>query len=256
MSMNIVMIGAGNLATNLAHALQNAGHNIEQVYSRTEESARMLAHCFDCDYTNNIKGVVKTADLYILSIADKALEEVAGAIVEDREDQLFVHTAGSMPMNLIKARRRGVFYPMQSFTKSRLVGFTEIPIFIEASQEADGRKLSELAGSLSRNVLYLSSADRQYLHVAAVFASNFSNHCYRLCEKILSSHGIPFSVMLPLIDEVAGKVHNVPPREAQTGPASRNDRNVIEKHLSMLGDMPQARTIYEQMTNSIINDKL
>lgn len=252
--MNIVMIGAGNLATNLAHALHQAGHTIEQVYSRTEESACMLAQCFNCKRTNDISRVVSTADVYVLALKDSVLTDVADQLMKGREGQLFVHTAGSMPMDALTAGRRGVFYPMQTFSKNRLVSFADIPVFVEASNADDESLLRTLALSLSGSVYTLSSADRQYLHVAAVFASNFSNHCYRLSEKLLAKHGIPFSVMLPLIDEVAGKVHSVSPKEAQTGPAVRRDANVIAKHIAMLDDDEETKRIYELMTNSIIND--
>lgn len=254
--MNIVMIGAGNLATNLANALHHAGHTIEQVYSRTEESACMLAQCFNCAYTNNIKGVVMSSDLYICSLADSALEQVANQLQEDRPGQLFVHTAGSMSIDTLKSARRGVFYPMQTFSKFRLVEFTDIPIFIEASESADINMLHQLASQLSHNVYELSSEDRQYLHLAAVFACNFSNHCYRLSEKLLRKHGIPFNVMLPLIDEASKKVHLVSPKDAQTGPAKRNDMNVIAKHIDMLSDEPEFQQMYELITKSIIDDQL
>ena len=159
-----------------------------------------------------------------------------------------------MDIDTLRSERRGVFYPMQTFSRFRLVDFSDIPIFIEASGADDLKLLRQLAERLSGSVYELSSADRQYLHVAAVFASNFSNHCYRLSEKVLEKHGIPFSVMLPLIDEVTAKVHGASPRDAQTGPARRNDANVIAKHLEMLADDEDIRRIYELMTNSIIND--
>lgn len=254
--MNVVIIGAGNLATNLAYAIHSKGHDIRQVYSRTYESAYMLAKCFDTEPVIETERIVPDADIYILSVSDKALAEVASKIYIGREDCLFVHTAGSMPMDVLPAKRRGVFYPMQSFSKQRIVDFSDIPIFLEVSDLKDKTLVADLANSMSDKVYWLSSAERQFLHLAAVFASNFSNHCYRLSEKILQEHGIPFEVMLPLIDEVTQKVHVLPPKDAQTGPASRQDNNVINKHIQMLSGNPDLQNIYELMSKSIINDKL
>lgn len=254
--MNVVMIGAGNLATNLANAIHSKEHKILQVYSRTFESANMLASCFGAEPVIDINKVVNDADIYILSVSDKVLSEVATQLCKGREDHLFVHTAGSMPMDVIPSKRRGVFYPMQSFSKQRLVDFANIPIFLEIAESSDKNVILEIAESISNNIYWLSSTDRQYLHVAAVFASNFSNHCYRLSEKILLQHGVPFNVMNSIIDEVAQKVHIMAPHDAQTGPASRNDYNVIEKHMQMLAEDSNMQKIYELMSKSIIDDKL
>ena len=154
-------------------------------------------------------------------------------------------------MDVIPLTRRGVFYPMQTFSRQRIVDFSDIPIFIEASTEADTTFLLDFARTINNKVYRLSSADRIYLHLAAVYCSNFVNHCYALSEEILRQHGLPFSVMLPLVDEVAAKVHQVSPHEAQTGPAIRHDYNVIRHHLSLLEDQPRLQEIYAIMSKSI-----
>lgn len=148
-----------------------------------------------------------------------------------------------------KARHYGVFYPMQTFSKSRELDFSEIPCFVEASDELTQRAIRHL-GTVSKRLIPLSSADRKYVHLAAVFACNFSNHCYSLAAQVLEPHGIPFDVMLPLIDETARKVHQLSPREAQTGPAVRYDENVIAAQMALI-EQPKAREIYELMTHSI-----
>lgn len=252
--MDIVFIGAGNLATNLSHALHEAGHKIVQVYSRTEASAKALADDFGCPFTNNEDQIVVGPYIYIICVTDSALAEVAQKVTNGREDCLFVHTAGSMQMDVLPSKRRGVFYPMQTFTKARLVNFTDIPVFVEASENKDADTLLSLAKTISKKVYELSSADRQYLHLAAVFCCNFANHCYTLSEEILGQHGIPFEVMNSLIDETAAKVHNISPSQAQTGPAARKDENVIRKHLQLLDDNPRLQTIYDIMTKSIAHD--
>ena len=252
--MRVAFVGAGNLATSMAVALHEAGHAVVQVYSRTEESARALASRVGATAISNFADMVDDADIYIISVTDSALADVASNAVKGREDSLFVHTAGSIPMDVIPARRRGVVYPMQSFSKQRLVDFSSIPIFIEAADADDLSLLKQLASSISGSVSELSSADRLYLHLAAVFCSNFVNHCYALSEEILNKHGIPFSAMYPLLDEVAKKVHTVSPKDAQTGPASRHDWNVVNKHLMMLADSPRLQSIYQLMSKSIADD--
>ena len=235
--MKIVLIGRGRLATNLLPALQKAGHEVTSVNSRTLED------------------LPAKADVYIISVKDSALQEVIRSATQGREEQLFVHTAGSMPMDLFKGccQRYGVFYPMQTFSKERRVDFREIPIFIETggSDKTSGlTTLRVLADSVSQKVYELSTADRKYLHLAAVFACNFANHCYSLSAEVLAQVGLPFDVMLPLIDETARKVHELHPLDAQTGPAVRYDENVMQAQQQLLSD-PLMRDIYQRMSQSI-----
>ena len=254
--MRIVLIGAGNLATNLAKALIKAKHEIVQVFSRTEESAEALAQIAGCESTTDIYNIRCDADIYIFSVKDSVLERLANCVADSVHGKLFVHTAGSMPMDILPVERRGVLYPMQTFSKSREVDFAEIPTFVEAEQKNDLVVLKSLAESISGNVRVLPSEDRKSLHVAAVFACNFVNHCYRLSEKVLAKYDLPFSVMLPLVDETARKVHEISPKDAQTGPAVRWDENVMLEHKQMLKDDDMMREIYELLSKSIHNDKL
>ena len=251
--MEITLVGAGNLATNLGLVLKQAGHVICQVYSRTENSAMALASLLDCPYTTDIKGIVNS-DIVIISVKDDALPQIGTALTDS--PSIVVHTAGSVPMNVIKCKRRGVFYPMQTFSKSRPIDFSEIPIFLEASDEDSMNKLHALASTISRNIYSLNSEKRRYLHLAAVFACNFTNHCYHLADDILKEVGLPFDVMLPLIDETARKVHDMSPRDAQTGPAVRFDQSVMSKHTELLSG--RTNEIYEIMSKSIFesHDKL
>ena len=252
--MRITLIGAGNLATNLGHALRKAGHEIVQIYSRTMESAQTLAQALEVsDFTNSIDQIHSDAELYIVSIKDAALSGIATELTKGKEDRLFVHTAGSMPMDTFTCPRRGVFYPMQTFSKQRIVDFSHIPLFIEASQEEDLQLLHSLAETITNSVYEMSSEDRKYLHVAAVFCCNFANHCSALSAKILEKHNIPFSVMLPLIDETTRKIHTIPPKDAQTGPAMRYDENVMNRHIAILQEEGEERMadIYKMLSESI-----
>ncbi len=252
--MKIVFIGSGNLATNLGKALYRAGHEILQVYSRTAENADDFAELFECSATTDIYNIRCDADIYIFSVKDSVLERLANCVADSITDKLFVHTAGSMPMDVLPVKRRGVLYPMQTFSKRREVDFSVIPTFVEAENEDDLQLLKTLAESITESVYVLDSEKRKNLHLSAVFCCNFVNHCYRLGEKVLD--GIPFSVMLPLIDETARKVHEMTPSDAQTGPAIRWDENVIENQMMMLDNKPEMKTIYEQLSKSIHNDKL
>jgi len=250
--MRIVFVGAGRLATNLSQALKEKGHSIVAVYSRTMSSAEALSHVVGGFPTDNIATLPLEADAFILAVKDAVLAELIQQLYEGREGQTFFHTAGSVPMSVFGCQQHhGVIYPMQTFSKARRVDFSRVPFFIEGSNEATLALAENIARSVSGNVRRLSSDDRRYLHLAAVFACNFANHCYAISARVLEKHGLPFSVMLPLIEETASKVEDVHPLEAQTGPAVRYDENVIEAQKALLVDEPLMQDIYELMSKSI-----
>lgn len=249
--MKAVFVGAGNLATNLSISLMHKGIEVVQVYSRTEASASALSEKLKCSFTTDLDKVISDADIYFVSVKDSVLESLASRLVPGRGNCLFVHTSGSMPIDALPFEHRGVFYPMQTFSKSKIVDFSNIPIFIEAGESEDLSKLNALAHELSSSVYELDSSRRRYLHLSAVFCCNFVNHCYAVSEDILKSCGVPFEVMLPLIDETSAKVHTISPKDAQTGPAVRYDENVIAKHLDLLNDKPVFQEIYRLMSDSI-----
>ena len=250
--MKIVLIGAGNLATHLGKALHAAGHDMVQVFSRTMQSAETLASLLDAEPLTDMAQVRDDADVYIFSVKASALEQLISQLCGG-EKKVFLHTAGSMPMSVFrgKALHYGVLYPMQTFSKQREVDFCIIPCFIEANDEFALKQIEGLAGQISHRVYQLSSEDRKYLHLSAVFACNFANHCYAASQELLQQHGVPFDVMLPLIDETAAKVHGMTPKEAQTGPAVRYDENVIGKQIQLLENQPYFQKIYDCMSKSI-----
>lgn len=250
---SIVFIGAGNLATNLAKALYCKGFRIVQIYSRTEESARALAQAVEAAYTTDLSSVAVDAQLYIVALKDAAFVQLLPEIVAGKENTLWVHTAGSIPMSIWEGRanRHGVFYPMQTFSKRRVVDFRQIPVFVESNSAEDARMLKDIASVLSGKVYEATSEQRKSLHLAAVFTCNFTNHMYVLAAELLKKYRLPFEVMLPLIDETARKVHELEPRLAQTGPAVRYDENVINDHLRMLSDEPRMQELYRLISESI-----
>ena len=203
--------------------------------------------------TDKITDLPLEADAFIVAVKDAALPSVAKQLAKGREQQVFFHTAGSMPLSVFEglSMHYGVFYPMQTFSKERQVDFSPIPVFLEASDDATLSMARMLAESISRHVYVLSSEDRKFLHLSAVFACNFVNHCYALSAELLEKHGIPFDVMLPLIDETARKVHELHPLDAQTGPAVRYDENVIRMQSSLLSDSPALQEIYNLLSLNI-----
>lgn len=271
--MKIVLIGAGNLATHLGKALHAAGHDMVQVFSRTMQSAETLASLLDAEPLTDIAQVRDDADVYIFSVKDSALLQLVAQLCRHEADGLgedgavnalrkakkgehervFLHTAGSMPMSVFKgmAQHYGVLYPMQTFSKQREVDFSIIPCFVEANDEFAQKQIEGMAREISGRVYQLSSEDRKYLHLSAVFACNFANHCYAISQELLEEHGIPFDVMLPLINETAAKVHEMKPKDAQTGPAVRYDENVIDKQSKLLENHPHFKKVYDSMSKSI-----
>ena len=249
-NQKIVLVGAGNLATRLGLELKAKGCNIVQVYSRTAESATILGEQLNVPHTTNTVEIMKRQDLYIFSIKDDALPEIISNI--DYTGGLWVHTAGGVDSAVFrdKAERYGVFYPLQSFSKTRVFDFFKVPVCIEAANEADYSYLESIGKLISDRVIAMNSEQRRYLHLAAVFSSNFVNHLYVVAFKLLEEQGMDGSVLLPLMEETEAKVHTIHPFDAQTGPALRNDRNVMEKHLSLLNDN-ELRQLYEMLSNHI-----
>ena len=248
--MKIIFLGSGNLATRLSLEMHRKGMQIGQVYSHTPENPQQLAALLGCPWTTDPETVDTDADLYVFSLKDTVLADVIARVRPN--EGLWVHTAGSMPMDVFNGHTAnyGVLYPMQTFSKTREVDFNVIPFFLEANTSENAGKLQHLAEKLSGNIHFLSSDKRKSLHLAAVFACNFTNHIYALAVKLLEEQDIPADVLLPLIDETAAKIHTMPPRVAQTGPAIRYDENVINKHLAMLGDSDM-RSIYRLISQSI-----
>lgn len=227
--MKVTLIGTGNVGTNLQAALTKAGHEVVWLRGRDFKA-------------EDIRG-----EVVIVSVKDDALPSVAKRLKD--VDSLVVHTAGSIHMNVLPCPRRGVLYPMQTFSKSRIVNFKSVPLFLETEREEDMPLLDELSRTISDCIHHTDSEGRRLLHLAAVFASNFANHCYTLSADILKAKRIDFEVMLPLIDETARKVHQLPPNEAQTGPAVRGDEGVMKKQCEMLSGT--AKEVYELMSKSI-----
>lgn len=251
MIQSISLIGAGNLATRLGIALKEAGLTIAQVYSRTEESAQALATKLGAEYTNELEAVNTEVDLLVFALKDDSLETVLSRL--NLQGKLIVHTAGSLPMSVLSdhSDRYGIFYPLQTFSKQREVNFQELPFCLEASNDEIYADLEQLAQRISTKVFPIDSAQRQSLHLAAVFVCNFVNHFYYLGEQVVDKYQVDFELLKPLIMETAAKVMELKPYDAQTGPAKRYDEAVINKHLHFLEDQPDLQKIYSFVSKQI-----
>lgn len=257
--MKLVLVGAGRLATQFGLALREAGHEVLAVYSRTMESARALSALVGGVPVCQIGLLPESADAFILALKDDAIAQVLPQLLQGRVGQTFFHTAGSVPMSVFAdagAVHYGVVYPMQTFSKERKVDFTRVHIFIEGSDRPTLLLADRLSRSVSPHVSGLSTAERRQLHLAAVFACNFANHCYALADEVLRDCHVSFEAMLPLIEETARKVETMRPADAQTGPAVRYDEQVIRAQSTLLADKPRLRAVYDLMSSSIHESQL
>jgi predicted short-subunit dehydrogenase-like oxidoreductase (DUF2520 family) len=252
---NIVLIGAGNVATHLGLAIQKTGRRIVQVYSRTEASAMNLAGILKTEFTCGPDDINLEADLYILSVTDDAVSEIVGKL--NLGQQLLVHTSGSLPMDILRksSENVGVLYPLQTFSKTRKIDFSAVPLCIEANSKDNLHLLEQFAKELSQKVVETDSEKRKILHLAAVFACNFPNFMYSIAGQILVDKGLNFELLRPLILETALKVQELKPDEAQTGPASRGDKVILRKHDELLRKYPDYSEIYKKLSEAIRRTK-
>lgn len=245
--IKITLIGSGNVAQHLIKAFTKSEETeIVQVFSRKKES---LLNLVNDDQIVTDFNDLKESDLYVISITDDAISEVSGQF--PFQNQLVVHTSGTCSIDLLDSKnRRGVFYPLQTFSKVKPVDFSIIPICLEAENQTDYTILETVAKSISNAVFSISSQQRKALHVSAVFVNNFTNHLYQIGQEICNEHQMPFEILKPLIQETADKIKTLNPIDAQTGPAKRNDYGTIEAHLNYLTNENQ-RNIYKILTQSI-----
>lgn len=254
-SNSILLIGAGNLATSLGVALKDAGLNLVAVWSRTEESARALGERLGVFYSADMASLPQ-ADVVIVAVADEALPQVLPSVAELFPHALVAHTAGSISMDALRkagCKLYGVFYPMQTFSKLRIVDYSTVSVFVEGCSPEVLERLRSIASRLTAKVYDATSEQRRYLHLAAVFACNFPNALYAMSAELLRRNGLPFEAMLPLIDETALKVHSLHPKDAQTGPARRGDEAVMQSQRALLDD--ELLTIYDSLSDYIIKNR-
>ena len=253
--MNISFIGSGNVAWHLSQELASRGHSILEIYSRRIENAQILAQeHLNAMPTDSLNFSESNAKLLILCVADDALEAVIASL-QISDEVILAHTSGSKPISVFQEIKNpsGVFYPLQTFSKTKKIDFSGIPFCIEGNDQNTTKKLFSLASQLSDQVQLISSEQRKSIHIAAVFACNFSNHLLALADELLQKESIPFDILKPLIRETLDKALEFPPHTIQTGPARRKDHKVIEQHLKKLEKKANFQEIYKIMTQSIID---
>ncbi|QSW89004.1 DUF2520 domain-containing protein [Flavobacterium endoglycinae] len=248
--IRLTIIGSGNVAQHLIKAFSASSLvEIVQAFSRKKEA---LTHLLDAEKIITDFSALKETDLFIISVSDNAISEVSKQI--PFENKLVVHTSGTTSIDVLDSKnRKGVFYPLQTFSKNKTVDFSIIPICLEADNQEDYDILETTAKSISNAVFSISSEQRKALHVAAVFVNNFTNHLYQLGQEICEEHQVPFEILKPLIQETADKIKTLNPAEAQTGPAKRHDSVTTDAHLDYITDENQ-KNIYKILTQSIQNN--
>lgn len=243
--MQTVIIGSGNVAYHLAKAFVSNAIPLVQIFGRNEQELKTISEELEIPFsTKNLSD----ADLYIICVSDHSVENVSRLIT--KKNCLVAHTSGSLPIDILAGEyRKSSVYPLQTFSKAKKMEYSNIPFFVEAENDEDSKVLFDIASSISENVMESTYEKRKYIHLTAVFACNFVNHLFSRAKEISDSQDIPFNYFFPLIDETIQKIHEFEPKSAQTGPAVRNDKRILEMHEQLLKD--ESLEIYKTMNHSI-----
>ncbi len=245
--LSVILIGAGNVASHLFNAIKKSeSASIIQWYNRTIDTIKPFQN--DVDITDDLS-TLKEADIYIMAVSDDSIAELSNAL--PFSNRLVAHTSGSVSIHqLDKKHKRAVFYPLQTFTKGATIDFSEVPICIECLEKENLQVLKSLAEVLGCKFYKINTEQRQTLHLSAVYVNNFVNQLYRIAHEISDAKSINFDIVKPLIMETARKVQDISPYMAQTGPAKRNDKKTIKRHLKQI-ESEEHKAIYQMLTNSI-----
>lgn len=256
MPENISFIGSGNLAWHLAPAFDNAGFVVKEVYSpNTRHAEALTGRLYQAEVKATLDFSTSPSTVFIIAASDDVISDIAKEIILP-DDAVLMHTSGSVPLSDLQysaTPNLGVFYPLQTFTKNKKVDFKQIPIFIESLNPETEQVMFTLAKAISHQVKRIGSEQRKAMHVAAVFASNFTNHMLTLSKMIMQQNGLDYDWLKPLISETINKSLQLGPESAQTGPAKRGDLEVLEKHLAFLQDDPELSELYKIISQHIIN---
>lgn len=244
--MQTVIIGSGNVAYHLAKAFLQSNIRVEQIFGRNEAELSRISDELKIPFSTER---LAEAQLYIIAVSDSAIPEISKTI--KNKNCLVAHTAGSVSMEALEGDyRKAVFYPLQTFSKSKKLDYSEIPFFIDAEREEDRVLLKNLAENISDKVMFADDEKRKYIHLTAVFACNFVNHLYARAKEISDSQNIPFNYFWPLLDETTSKIRKLDPKLAQTGPAVRGDEKTVKLHEALIKNEEQLK-IYKTLNESI-----
>jgi predicted short-subunit dehydrogenase-like oxidoreductase (DUF2520 family) len=248
--MDIVIIGAGNVAHCFGHLLKLHGHQILQVISRKKENAVELAESLHSTGTDDLLDINMEADLYLMAVSDAAIPELNDELRLGR--RFVVHTAGAVPLDAIKkiSLNTGVIYPLQSLRKE-VRNYPAIPLLLEAANDEVMRRIKPVAQSISSDIQEVSSHQRLQLHLAAVLCNNFTNHLIARARRYCEMEGLDFTLLQPIIKETFDRLEKFPPEAVQTGPAVRNDETTMSRHRALLENEEYLKLIYQVMSDSI-----
>lgn len=250
----ISFIGSGNVATHLAKAFSKTGITIQQIYSQTCDNSEILAWQANSIYICDLEELNLDVDLLLFAVKDDVIKTLSQKILHKKPDMPIVHTSGTVGLDVFdNAKNTGIFYPLQSFSKTKKLDLSEVPFLITADNPAFKQALKKLAAQLSNIVLEYTDEQRKHLHIAAVFVNNFANHLFALAQDYCEKHQLDYQLLLPLIRETILKIDALSPHDAQTGPAKRKDHEIINKQLQLLNiEDEHLSSIYKVMTDSIL----
>lgn len=252
-----MLIGTGNVAWHIADSFRNNIHiHLLQVFNhRISKEAKQFSKHFDTDLITDYKAIAQTADLYIIAVKDDAIVEVIKQLTPLKLKGLVVHTSGSMDVSVLKAASSttGVYYPLETFYKGATINWKTTPLLIEANTPSALIKLKQIAKAVSGKVKVVHSKDRLSLHLAAVFACNFTNamyvSAYEMIEVKLGKKDT--ELLQPIMEHSFQKLKKIHPKKAQTGPAMRHDTVVMKKHLQLLENNKQLTQVYKLLSDLI-----
>lgn len=255
-NLSVSFIGAGNLAWHLAPALDNMGYVVKEVYSRNPTSAKELTkRLYQAEVKTTLDFSSSTSRVFIIAVADDAIQEVAQDLVLP-DDAILLHTSGSQPLSILgyaATENIGVFYPLQTFSKTKKIDFKSVPIFVECETSDTEKVCLQMAKKISTDVHQIGSRERKALHVAAVFASNFTNHMLTVSKDLLQENNLDFELLKPLISETLNKSLAIGPENAQTGPAKRGDYETLDHHFDFLSHDETLSAMYKVISQHIID---
>lgn len=248
-----VIVGAGKVAWHFAHRLMEKGVPIAQIVNRSEAPGRALAEAVQTTYSTDFQEIATDAEWYILAVKDDALPGVAEKLALQKLVGLVVHTSGATPGSLLERHfpRWGVCWPLQSFSLGKKPRWAETPICIHAGRESDLLFLEKMTRRMGANPFRVDDAQRVHLHIGAVFANNFANHCFAVAERILAEHNLPFALLHPIMEETVAKAIANAPAKMQTGPAVRGDAAIMQRQIALLEKHPDWQELYRLISASI-----
>lgn len=252
----VSFIGSGNVAWHLAPALDNTDFAVREVYSRNpEHAAALVDKLYEADVKTSLDFSDSPSNIFIIAVPDDAIQSIVQEIILP-DDAILVHTSGSQPLSALGYAAIpgiGVFYPLQTFSKSKKIDFTDVPIFVESENAVTEKLLLSMAKAISKNVHQITSNERKAMHVAAVFASNFTNHMLLIAQQIMKENNLNFEWLKPLVAEMINKSISIGPENAQTGPARRGDFEILDRHMEFLQADEQRAEIYKVISQHIID---